>query len=61
MKRTQSKEAKQIVALVEKAAALTEGKGKAAFPEFKEKGSEWFRGETYIFVLSKIEAVSSFP
>ncbi|PYU91824.1 MAG: sodium:calcium antiporter [Acidobacteria bacterium] len=47
---SQSKEAKQIVALVEKAAALTEGKGKAAFPEFKEKGSEWLRGETYIFI-----------
>ena len=46
----QSKEAKQIVALVEKAAALTESKGKAAFPEFKEKGSEWLKGETYIFI-----------
>jgi hypothetical protein len=34
---TQSKEAKQIVALVDKAAALTESKGKAAFPEFKKK------------------------
>jgi cytochrome c len=44
------KEAKQIVALVEKAAALTESKGKAAFPEFKEKGSEWLKGETYIFI-----------
>jgi methyl-accepting chemotaxis protein len=46
----QPKEAKQIVALVEKAAALTESKGKAAFPEFKEKGSEWLKGETYIFI-----------
>ncbi len=46
----QSKEAKQIVALVEKAAALTESKGKAAFPEFKKKGSEWLRGETYVFI-----------
>jgi methyl-accepting chemotaxis protein len=46
----QSKEAKQIVALVEKAAALTESKGKAAFPEFKKKGSEWLQGETYIFI-----------
>jgi cytochrome c len=44
------KEAKQIVALVEKAAALTESKGKAAFPEFQEKGSEWLKGETYIFI-----------
>ena len=46
----QPKEAKQIVALVEKAAALTESKGNAAFPEFQEKGSEWLKGETYIFI-----------
>jgi cytochrome c len=46
----QSKEAKQIAALVDKAAALTESKGKSAFPEFKKKGSEWLRGETYIFI-----------
>jgi cytochrome c len=48
---TQSKEAKQIVALVDKAGALIEGKGKTAFPEFKRKGSEWLKGETYIFIL----------
>ena len=47
----QSKEAKQIVALVDKAAALTESKGKSAFPEFKKKGSEWLKGETYIFII----------
>ena len=46
----QSKEAKQIVALVDKAAALTESKGKTAFPEFKKQGSEWLKGETYIFI-----------
>lgn len=46
----QSKEAKQIVALVDKAAALTESKGKTAFPEFKKKGSAWLKGETYIFI-----------
>jgi cytochrome c len=46
----QSKEAKEIVALVEKAAVLIESKGKAAFPEFKKKGGEWFTGETYIFI-----------
>jgi cytochrome c len=47
----QSKEAKQIAALVDKAAALIEAKGKTAFPEFKKKDGEWFKGETYIFVL----------
>jgi len=46
----QSEEAKQIVALVDKAAALIESKGKDAFPEFKKKDSEWYKGETYVFV-----------
>ncbi len=46
----QSEQAKQIKALVDKAAALIEGKGKDAFPEFKKKDSEWYKGETYIFV-----------
>jgi cytochrome c len=35
----QSKEAKRIVALVDKAAALIESKGKATFPEFKKKAA----------------------
>ena len=47
---TQSNEAKGIVALVDKAAALTESKGKAAFSEFKKKGSEWLKGENYVFI-----------
>ena len=47
---TQSKEAKVIVALVDKAATLTENKGKTAFPEFKKKGSEWLKGENYVFI-----------
>ena len=47
----QSKEGKRIEALVDKAAALTESKGKTAFAEFKKKGSEWFKGETYIFIV----------
>lgn len=46
----QSERAKQLMALVDKAAALVEGKGKEAFNEFKKQDSEWLRGETYIFV-----------
>ncbi|MGR8981571.1 MAG: cache domain-containing protein [Gammaproteobacteria bacterium] len=46
----QSEEAGQIVALVDKAAAFIESKGKEAFPELRKKDSEWFKGETYIFV-----------
>lgn len=45
-----SKEAKQIVALVNRAAALIERKGKDAFPEFKKKDSNWYKGENYVFV-----------
>jgi len=47
---TQSKEAKGIVALIDKAAVLTESKGKAAFSEFKKKDSEWLKGENYVFI-----------
>jgi cytochrome c len=46
----QSAQAKQIKAMVDKAAALIERKGKDAFPEFKKKGSEWFKGDGYVFV-----------
>ena len=45
-----SPQARQIVALVEKAAALIEARGKtAAFAEFRKEGSEWFDGERYLF------------
>ena len=45
-----SEKAKQIETLVNKAAAQIESKGKAIFPEFRKKDSEWFRGDTYLFV-----------
>ena len=41
---------KQIAALVDKAAALVESKGKSAFPEFRKDGSEWRSDDTYLFV-----------
>ncbi len=46
----QSEQAKRIKTLVDKAAALIERKGKDAFPELRKKGSEWYKGETYVFV-----------
>jgi methyl-accepting chemotaxis protein len=46
----QTEEAKQIVALVNSAAALIESKGKNAFAEFKKKDSKWYKGKTYVFV-----------
>ena len=45
----ESPQSRKIVALVEKAAALVNARGKAAFDEFRKKGSEWFDGETYLF------------
>ena len=45
-----SEKAKNTEALVNKAAALVEEKGKEAFSEFRVKNSEWFHGDTYLFV-----------
>jgi cytochrome c len=45
-----SEKAKQIEALVNKAAVQLENKGKAMFADFRTKDSEWFRGDTYLFV-----------
>ena len=44
-----SEKAKQTEALVNKAAALIDQNGKAAFAEFRKKDSEWFHGDTYLF------------
>ena len=44
----ESEQAKQIVALVEKAAALIDSKGRSIFPEFRK--GEWRTGDTYLFV-----------
>ena len=45
-----SERAKQVEALVTKAAALIDNKGKAAFEDFRKKDSEWFHTDTYLFV-----------
>ena len=47
-----SEKAKQIEALVNKAAAIVDTKGKAAFSEFRERGSEWWSGDVYVFAYS---------
>ena len=44
-----SEKAKQIEALVNKAAALIDKNGKAAFAEFRTNSSEWFHGDIYLF------------
>ena len=45
-----TEQAKQIEALVNKAAAQIDAKGKAIFSELRKKDSEWFHGDTYLFV-----------
>jgi cytochrome c len=45
-----SEKAKQIEVLVNNAATLIESTGKADFSEFKKKDTQWFSGETYLFV-----------
>ncbi len=48
-----SEQAKQIEAVVNKAAALVEAQGKVAFSEFRKRDSEWWFGNTYLFVYDK--------
>ncbi len=48
-----SEQAKRIEAMVNKAAALVESKGKAAFSEFRKRDSEWWFGNTYLFAYDK--------
>ena len=47
-----SEKAKQIEALVNKAAAIVDAKGKAALSEFRERGSEWWSGDVYVFAYA---------
>jgi signal transduction histidine kinase len=59
-----SDKAKQIEAFVNKAAALVESKGKAAFADFRKKNSEWWFGETYLFAYDlnlNVLLVAAFP
>jgi cytochrome c len=45
-----SERTRQTEALVTKGAALIDKNGKAAFADFRKKDSEWFHGDTYLFV-----------
>jgi len=47
-----SRGAKHIEALVNKAAAIVDAKGKAALSEFRERGSEWWSGDVYVFAYA---------
>jgi len=59
-----SEQAIKIEALVNKAAAVIEAKGKAAFPDFRKEGTESWFGETYLFVYDlklNVLLVAAFP
>jgi len=45
-----SPDPKEVETLVNRAAALVESKGQAAFDELRKKDGEWFHGNTYVFV-----------
>ena len=44
-----SPKAQEVEALVNNAGALIDAKGKAAFSEFRMKGTEWFHDDIYLF------------
>ena len=56
-----SERAKQVEALVTKAAALIDNKGKAAFEDLRKKDSEWFHGDIYLFVYDMTANVLLIP
>ncbi len=42
--------ASELMTLVNEAATVFEQKGENAYPEFRKKGSKWFKDDTYFFV-----------
>jgi signal transduction histidine kinase len=42
--------APELMTLVREGATVLEGQGEKAYPEFRKKGSKWFRDDTYFFV-----------
>lgn len=54
-----SPKAKELQAMVDKAASLVDSKGKAAFTELGKPDSEWRHGDTYVFV-GKMDGVQLF-
>ena len=44
--------APELMTLVRKGATVLEEQGEKAYPEFRKKGSDWFRDDTYFFVWS---------
>jgi signal transduction histidine kinase len=42
----------ELMTLVREGAAVLEKQGEKAYPEFRTKGSKWFRDNTYFFILT---------
>ena len=49
----QSEQRERIEAVVNRAAALVESRGAAAFAEFRKPESEWWFGDTYLFAYDE--------
>ncbi len=49
---TRKMTAPELMTLVREGAAVLAKRGEAAYPEFRTKGSKWFRDDTYFFVWS---------
>lgn len=47
---TEKLTAEQLMTLVREAARVLESRGEDAFPEFRRRGSKWFRDDTYFFI-----------
>jgi signal transduction histidine kinase len=51
--------APELMTLVRDGAAVFERRGEDAYPEFRQKGSRWFRDDTYFFVWT-LDGIRSF-
>ena len=56
-----SEQAQEVKALVERAAALIDRKGRFAFDEFRVKGGAWFSGDSYVSVDTIDAVVLCYP
>jgi signal transduction histidine kinase len=53
--------AAELVRFVREAAAVLQTRGETAYPDFAEKGSKWFRDDTYVFVWSMDGITAFYP
>ena len=54
-----TEQAKKVEALVTKAAALIDEHGNAAFAEVGKRDSEWFHGDTYLFLARRVARLTT--